>query len=690
MNKRLCLLIAVLLTAGLQPVAARQISAQGEKLLAAAQHKATIDGDLKGAIEDYRKIVTGAGANRALAAQALVQMAECYQKLGDVESSRIYERVVREYADQADAVSVARARLGRIKSAAGESGIVTRQVWTGPKVDPGLVGTVTADGRLVSFVDWSTGNIALHDLATGSDRPLTNKRTFMESPLEFGQETAISPDGRQVAYAWHTKDLLWDLRVVGTAGAASAPPRVVPADGTIASIAPYAWSPDGRWIAVQFTRTDRTRHIGLVNASDGTLRTLKSAVRRGSSRLFFSPDGKYLAFDLPSGDTGEQRDVFVVAADGSRDVPAVVHTADDVAVGWTPDGRHLLFASDRGGSKGLWALPWAEEKPRGEPELIKTDINLAEPMGITRSGALYYGVTLSEREVYVAELDAISGRILAPPTRPIEQFVGTNHSPDWSPDGKSLAYVSRTAILVIRSMDTGQTREFRPGLKSIFLPRWSPDGRSIAVLSVDDQGRRGIHRVDATTGATSPILQVPPGHVLWGLDWTPDSRKLVFRDMEQGGTAAVIEYHIESGTQRELVRGGVASLTLSPDGRYLAYVADAGLMVLPIAGGQPRAVPLEGLKRGPGMVIAWTPDSRAILFGAATTTEEPPGLWLVSPDGSQLRKVDLPLRTTVAPLRFNPRTNQIAVTANTSRREVWVLEHFLPGAKAPATRRQDR
>lgn len=63
--------------------------AHADKLLASAQHKATVDGDLKGAIEEYKKIVAGAGTNRALAAQALVRMAVCYQKVGDAEAKKI-------------------------------------------------------------------------------------------------------------------------------------------------------------------------------------------------------------------------------------------------------------------------------------------------------------------------------------------------------------------------------------------------------------------------------------------------------------------------------------------------------------------------------------------------------------------------------------------------------------------------
>jgi Tol biopolymer transport system component len=678
MKKLFCLLIAALLMAGLQTMNARQITAQGEKLLAAAHHKATVDGDLKGAIEGYKKIVAGAGADRALAAQALVQMAECYQKLGDLESSKIYERVLREYADQTDAVSVARARLGRIRSAAGETGIVTRQVWTGPKV--GALGTVSADGRFVSFVDWSTGDLAVHDLTTGTDRRLTNKGTWLESPLEWAEESAISPDGRQVAYIWSNK-LQWELRVVGVEGTAPGTPRQLHTDESVVEITPSTWSPDGRWVAVQTRRKDGTAHIGLVNPGDGSVRTLKSTDGRLSTRLFFSTDGKYLAFDLPSSDKSGDRDVFVLAVDESREIPAVVYPGNDVAVGWTPDGRHLLFASNRGGSKGLWALPWADGKPQGEPELIKTDINLEAPLGVTRAGALYYGVTLSQHDVYVAELDANSGNILSPPTRPIEQFVGTNHSPDWSPDGKSLAYVSRKAILAIRAMDSGQTRELRPALSAVYLPRWAPDGRSLAVLGLDEKGRQGVYRVDAQTGATSLIVQVPAADFLWGLEWLPDGRRIVYRHTAPGA-AIVFEHDIDSGARREIVRRA-ASLTLSPDGRYLAYVAGPPprqLMIVPLAGGPPREVPLQNVQ-GPIMVIAWTPDGRSILFQSSTPTGKLGTFWLISADGGQPRKVGLNLRPTVAPLRFNPKTNQVAVTANMPRQEVWVMEHFLPGTK---------
>ncbi len=127
-------------------------------------------------------------------------------------------------------------------------------------------------------------------------------------------------------------------------------------------------------------------------------------------------------------------------------------------------------------------------------------------MGVTRTGALYYGVTLSKRDVYVAAINTESGAVVSPAVPPVERSVGANSSPHWSPDGRSLAYISSGVILAIRAMDTGQTRELRPALKPFNTPRWAPDGRSLAVVGTDDKGRRGIHRVDAQTGETSLIV----------------------------------------------------------------------------------------------------------------------------------------------------------------------------------------
>src|SRR5712691_3992072 len=165
------LILATVLAAAL----AVRADDKADVLLQAAMKKETVDGDLNGAIKQYGAIVAKYKSDRAVTAMALVHMAECYQKLGDAQSHKIYEQVVREYADQKEAVALARAKLGG-GPATKNAGIVTRQVWTGPNVD--TYGSVSPDGRVLSFTDWSTGDLALHDLTTGQDRRLTNKGTW--------------------------------------------------------------------------------------------------------------------------------------------------------------------------------------------------------------------------------------------------------------------------------------------------------------------------------------------------------------------------------------------------------------------------------------------------------------------------------------------------------------------------------
>src|SRR5687768_16683983 len=86
--------------------APRSIEAQFK----AAQHAEEVEGDIKKAIQQYRQIALG--GDRAVVVRALIRMADCYQKLGDAEARNIYERIVRDYADQKEAAVLARARLG--------------------------------------------------------------------------------------------------------------------------------------------------------------------------------------------------------------------------------------------------------------------------------------------------------------------------------------------------------------------------------------------------------------------------------------------------------------------------------------------------------------------------------------------------------------------------------------------------
>ncbi len=122
-------------------------------------------------------------------------------------------------------------------------------------------------------------------------------------------------------------------------------------------IAPQDWSADGTWIAVQVKRRDKTAQVGVVNSKDGSLRVLKSIEWIGSSTLSFSPDSRFLAYDRPSGEDEIDRDVFVIAVDGTRSLQQPIQ----VTIAWLGGrrmGRVSFISSDRGGTVGLWALPF--------------------------------------------------------------------------------------------------------------------------------------------------------------------------------------------------------------------------------------------------------------------------------------------------------------------------------------------
>ncbi len=124
MKFRFTLSILALVAVAVTFVAAQSDTAR--TMLEAARKAEVVDGDLNGAIKRYQAIVAQyAKTDRALVATALVRMADSYRKLGNPEWRNIYERVVREFADQKDAVAEARANVGATAT------LARRRLWSG-------------------------------------------------------------------------------------------------------------------------------------------------------------------------------------------------------------------------------------------------------------------------------------------------------------------------------------------------------------------------------------------------------------------------------------------------------------------------------------------------------------------------------------------------------------------------------
>ena len=652
-----------------------------ESMLGAALHQEEVQGDLKGAVAAYQKVVAAPGVSRKTAAEALVRMAGCYQKLGDKEARRIYERVVKDYGDQREAVTVARARLG----SDGANAKGDRPVWIGPNVD--LFGTVSPDGRFLTYVDWiQTGNLILHDLSAGTDRPLTNNVSY--GSLGQASWSAISGDGQKVAYEWTNDKGRIELRISSLQGTGVPESRAVFHSEEIRQIRPYGWSPDGKWLAVHLTRQDLTGQIALIAAQDGALRTLKSTDWRQPGRICFSPDGRYIAYDLPVNDAGDQGHILILTIDGSRETVAVDSSSRNVVMGWSQDNQqHLLFASDRSGKLALWALSVVDGKPRGGPKLVKSDIGSSWSLGLTASGTLYVYKGGDGRYVQVAPIDLNAGNLRVSPTGAVQRFIGSGGHPSWSPDGKYLAYsscdreVNAFCRLTISSLETGQIRELRPKMSYLGDPHWSRDGRSLNTDGTDFKGRRALYRIDAQTGEIS--LAAPrPGAIV---QWSPDEKKIYYRN--DGG---IVERDLATGKDRDLFRrranGNSISIAVSPDGRYIASVESGvktqTVLLIPTAGGEPQELLRASVPEGfDGYRMIWTPDGRAVVLIKSLAKGQE--LWLVPVSGGQPTKLDIDVNDWVIAgggFSLDPEGRQIAFVAEAGKMgpEVWALENVLP------------
>src|SRR5687767_10756293 len=303
----------------------------------AALHAEMVEGDLEGAIRQYKKVIADhEKSNKTVTAKALVQLGQSYEKLGSSESRKMYERVLREFADQADAVRQARARLGRHQ--ASDSDLTARQIWSGKGVD--IEGQPSPDGRYLTFVDWrKKGNLAIRDLNAGTERLLTQ-----DAGEQFAYWGAVfSPDGRQIAYQWCCDQ----IRIINTDGSRG---RVLLRDKNAYPMQPAAWSPDSKYIAALIGRTsDKVNRIALISVTDGSVTPLKTVGWAYPAIGDFSPDGRFLVYSL-GGTKTANGGVFAIAVDGSREIPLVEGPSGFKAPAWTPDGRSVVFPSNRSGA----------------------------------------------------------------------------------------------------------------------------------------------------------------------------------------------------------------------------------------------------------------------------------------------------------------------------------------------------
>ncbi|CAN5258138.1 hypothetical protein BH18ACT10_BH18ACT10_00320 [soil metagenome] len=209
-----------------------------------------------------------------------------------------------------------------------------------------------------------------------------------------------------------------------------------------------------------------------------------------------SPDGEKIAFFSNRDPAAEgNHDIYVMDADGSDQTSVTEGSARDLFPAWSPDGARLAFSSAQFG---------------GEPGT-------------------------ADAEIFVVNADRTGDRMQ------LTDNAATDFLPDWSPDGRRIAFVSHrdgnSEVYVMRANGAREKNLTRnPAFDS--SPSWSPDGRRIAFETQRDAGayadvNREIYAMNAN-GRNPVNLTRDPIAFDSTPAWSPDGQQLTFKSAFRG------------------------------------------------------------------------------------------------------------------------------------------------------------
>jgi len=644
--------------------------------LKAAIDKELVDGDLKRAIDLYTKVANTHKSNKSVAAQALLRLGQCQEKLGQSQAASAYERLLSQYADQKEAAT-ARARLAALRGSPASGSVQARLVWDNAMDD---WGSASADGRYLSFVHWPTLGIAIRDLSTGTNHVIPDSTLFGRNRGEAGGN-AISPDGKRVAFAYYRHNQPQDqrgyteLHVLNADG--SGHKLLIPAAG-IDYIEPQSWSPDGKWISAMINRKgDNHGYLALVPTGGGEPRYLPIPPKQGLEAAFFSPDGKWLAYSA-SPIRGAGRHLYLCSPNSATD-SEVKLTNNAIAMGWAPNSAGIMFSRESSGKHDLYFQPVDAGKPSGEAKIIYTNTDIGtNSQGISTSGTLLYGIGNRRSE---ATLYPFTGDLakLGPPTLtfPVTGSVswllggGTMR---FSPDGNRLLAISPSGReLIIRTLGDGIVRTIAPRLMRFTRVEWSPDGTAILLQGLDDARHQGIHRLDPSNADISFITPLPES--TWNFVPSPDGRTIYY-----GGPNRVLARDITTGQDKEIWTGdglGNFQLLITRNGQTLVIRTTRLLVAVHLATGQARTLYTnDGLEDGHTWASALTHDDTKVLAIHRDGSLNKMQFGVYPIDGSTPSRFPAPGE--IRGLHVSPDGKLLATTVLTRRDQIWALENFLP------------
>ncbi len=294
------------------------------------------------------------------------------------------------------------------------------------------------------------------------------KTLYYVSDVAGGLANIVSqePDGKPVALTQHKDDFVRRARICANGEA------IV-----------YECGAD---IYVYSIKDKVSRKLGIeVNADDKAGSETIKTFTTGASEFSWSPDEKHSAFVVHG-------EIFLMPRNGGKAKRLTDHPAFDHGIAWSPDGKRILFLSDRSGHEDIYAL---ESDDPEHPDIV---------------GAHTYKV----KQI----------------TNTSEPEMGVS----FSPDGTRVAFV-RAGKLMTMSPDGKNEKEI-VGDRQVFDYEWSPDGRWICYAGMDGSFASELFIILATgANAADPARNITRFATYnGGVTWSRTGNKITFISMRKG------------------------------------------------------------------------------------------------------------------------------------------------------------
>lgn len=331
-------------------------------------------------------------------------------------------------------------------------------------------------------------------------------------------------------------------------------------------------SPDGKWLAYTLTTTDSAkdkRNTDIwMSAWEGEEKIQLTNSPDGESNPRWSPDGKFLSFTTSR--NGGTNQVYLLNRLGGEAIKLTDVKGELNDYSWSPDGKKLLLTikdyEDTTGKKS--AKPYVIDRYR-----FKQDVS---------------GYQYDKRKTHLYLFD-----IAAKKTDTLTKGNYNEGNGQWSPDGTSIVFVSNhtedpdknsnTDIFIIDAKNGAVEKPITSWKGSDNSPQWSPDGKSIAYLrSTSDADYimydQPILCVVPATGGESLLLSKSLDRPVSNPRWNKDGKNItaaVTDDCEK----YISTFDVKNGMMKKVIGGNrsFGSLELHPDGSWVTSMSNPQL-----------------------------------------------------------------------------------------------------------------